>query len=84
MVKAWSSTGQAYCSKAPVKRGVRPCGDRAQRFGVAGGVAELVARAEMTLATEDSNELDLEAVRVLGALLQRPIVADRLVYLNLG
>ncbi len=59
-------------------------GDRAQRFGVAGGVAELEAKAKMKLSTRDSKKLGAEEVRVLRALLRRPLVAARLIYLNLG
>jgi hypothetical protein len=72
-VNCWSCIGQARCA-----------GDRAQRFGVAGGVAELEAMPEMQLGTEDYNKLGAEEVRVLRALLRRPLVAARLVWLKLG
>ncbi len=58
----------------------RCAGDRAQRFRVAGGVAELEAKAEMRLGT---SQLGAEEVRVLRALLRRPLVAARLVHLGL-
>jgi hypothetical protein len=72
-VNRWSCTGQTRCA-----------GDRAQRFGVAGGVAELEAMAEMRLHRNDPNKLGAEDVRVLLALLRRPLVAARLVFLGLG
>ena len=72
-VDRWPCTGQTRCA-----------GDRAQRFGVAGGVAELEAMAEMELVRRDTNKLGAEDVRVLRALLRRPLVAARLVYLSLG
>ncbi len=72
-VNRWSCTGQTRCA-----------GDRAQWFGVAGGVAELEAMAEMKLVTADYKDLRAEEVRVLRALLHRPLVAARLVGLHLG
>ncbi len=68
-----SRTGQTRCA-----------GDRAQRFGVAGGVAELEAMAKMALCRRATDKLGAEDVRVLPALLHRPLVAARLVDLNLG
>ncbi len=47
-------------------------------------MAELEAKAEMRLVTKDSNKLGAEEVRVLRALLRRPLVAARLVYLSIG
>ncbi len=40
--------------------------------------------ARMQLETKDWNKLGAEEVRVLLALLRRPLVAARLVLLNLG
>ena len=40
--------------------------------------------ARMQLVTRDSSKLGVEDVRVLRALLRRPLVAARLVYLSLG
>ena len=77
MPQHWSNTGQAL-----VKRSARAC---AQWFGVTGGVAELEAMAEMKLWTETNIENPgEEKLRALRALLRRPLVAGRLVYLNLG
>ncbi len=83
MVKHRSQTGQRYRQTLVMHRPNTVRGDRAQRFGVAGGVAELEARAEMRLQTTDSKELGAEEVRVLRALLRRPLVAARLVCLSL-
>ncbi len=55
----------------------------AQRFGVE-GVAGLEAMEEMVLVTKDSKKLEEGDVRVLGDVLRRPLVAARLVTLNLG
>ena len=56
-----------------------------QRFGVAGGVAALEAKAgEMKLLTTKGGSMGEGGMRALVALLSRPAVAGRLVKLELG